>query len=92
MRTTINPRAIIPTKDGGAKESFQANVIPLRGDVKIQTLAIANFAKVFQTFPTFPTTGIPTLSQAWQPLASSDKPTPFSRYCSNDILISLIAH
>ena len=55
----------------------------------MQVLATARFCKSLQTLVT---TGLPTLSQVWQPLARSEKQTPFSRYPSNDILITLIAH
>ena len=61
----------------------------VRGDVKIQVLATARFCKSLQTLAT---TGLPTLSQVCQPLARSEKQTPCSRYPSNDILITLIAH
>ena len=61
----------------------------VRGDIKIQVLATARFCKSLQTLAT---TGLPTLSQVCQPLARSEKQTPFSRYPSNDILITLIAH
>ena len=61
----------------------------LRGDIKIQVLATARFCKSLQTLAT---TGLLTLSQVCQPLARSEKQNPFSRYPSNDILITLIAH
>ena len=61
----------------------------VRGDVKIRVLATARFCKSLQTLAT---TGLPTLSQVCQPLARSEKQTPFSRYPSNDILITLIGH
>ena len=57
-----------------------------RGDVKIQVLAIARFLQ------TLATTDIPTPSQDLQPLASGGNQGSFSRYSSNDILITLTAH
>ena len=63
--------------------------ILIRRDVKIQVLAIASFCKSLQTLAT---TGLLTLSQVCQPLASNGNQSPFSRYTSNDILITLTAH
>ena len=57
----------------------------IRGDVKIQVLAIARFCKSLQTLAT---TDLPTLSQVCQPLPSNGNQSPYSRYFSNDILIS----
>ena len=49
-------------------------------------LAVARFCKLLQSLVT---TGLPTLSQIWQPLASSGKKSPIFRHSSNDILITL---
>ena len=61
----------------------------MTGDAKIQVLATARFCKSLQTLAT---TGLPTQYLVWQPLARGEKQTLFSRYPSNDILITLTAH
>ena len=68
---------------------YSSFFMQIRGDVKIQVLAIARFCKGLQTLAT---KGLLTLSQVCQPLASNGNQSPFSRYSSNDILISLTAH